>query len=32
LLLDGASSPAGAPADAAYFEDLRARVRRRAAS
>ncbi|MBP6435462.1 MAG: type II toxin-antitoxin system ParD family antitoxin [Sphingorhabdus sp.] len=32
LLLDGASSPAGAPADADYFEDLRERVRRRAAS
>lgn len=32
LMLDGASSPAGLPADAAYFEDLRERVRRRAAS
>ena len=27
LLLTGAESPAGPPADAAYFEGLRARVR-----
>ncbi|HEY2482448.1 MAG TPA: type II toxin-antitoxin system ParD family antitoxin [Caulobacteraceae bacterium] len=27
LLLDGAASPPAAPADAAYFEGLRARVR-----
>lgn len=32
LLLEGASSPAGAPADASYFEELRTRVRSRAAS
>lgn len=30
LLLEGASSPAGAPVDAGYFEDLRGRVRRAA--
>ena len=28
LLLDGAGSPADAPADGAYFEALRGRVRR----
>ncbi|MBV2149965.1 type II toxin-antitoxin system ParD family antitoxin [Sphingobium sp. AS12] len=28
LLLDGAESPPGAPADGAYFERLRARARR----
>ena len=32
LLLEGASSPAGAPVNAGYFEDLRNHVRRRAAS
>lgn len=32
LLLEGASSPAGAPVDAGYFEDLRNHARRRAAS
>lgn len=32
LLLEGASSPAGGPADAGYFEELRTRVRSRAAS
>jgi antitoxin ParD1/3/4 len=32
LLLEGASSPAGPPVDAAYFDDLRMRVRHRAAS
>jgi len=31
LLLDGAASPAAAPADAAYFERLRERVRQRKA-
>lgn len=31
LLLDGASSPATAPADARYFERLRERVRQRKA-
>ena len=30
LLLEGASSPTGAPVDAGYFEDLRGRVRRAA--
>lgn len=30
LLLDGAASPPSEPADAAYFEALRDRVRRRA--
>lgn len=30
-LLDGASSPVGVPVDAGYFEDMRERVRRRAA-
>lgn len=29
LLLDGAASPAGAEADAGYFDGLRARVRNR---
>lgn len=29
LLLDGASSPAEAPADTAYFDELRERVRTR---
>lgn len=29
LLLEGAASPAGAQADAAYFDALRARVRKR---
>lgn len=28
LILEGAASPPAAPADAAYFEELRARVRR----
>ncbi len=28
LLLEGAESPAGAPADAAYFDGLRQRARR----
>jgi antitoxin ParD1/3/4 len=28
LLLEGAESPAGAPADAAYFDSLRQRARR----
>ena len=32
LLLDGAASPSGDPVDAAYFDDLRTRVRRSAAS
>ena len=32
LLLEGASSPAGLPVDAGYFDDLRKRVRSRAAS
>lgn len=32
LLLEGASSPASAPVDSGYFEDLRTRVRHRAAS
>ncbi|WP_428334438.1 type II toxin-antitoxin system ParD family antitoxin [Novosphingobium sp.] len=31
LLLDGASSPATAPVDAAYFQELRDRVTSRAA-
>ncbi|MDB5454944.1 MAG: addiction module antitoxin [Caulobacter sp.] len=31
LLLDGASSPPTAPADGAYFDDLRARARGRQA-
>lgn len=30
LLLDGAASEAGTPADAAYFEDLRRQARRSA--
>lgn len=30
LLLDGAASPPAAPADSAYFDSLRARVRKRA--
>jgi antitoxin ParD1/3/4 len=30
LLLEGAASPAGTPADNAYFDALQARVRRRA--
>lgn len=30
LLLEGAASPAGAPAGKAYFDALQARVRRRA--
>jgi antitoxin ParD1/3/4 len=30
LLLEGATSPTGAPADKAYFDSLQARVRRRA--
>lgn len=32
LLLEGASSPAGPPVDGGYFDDLRKRVRHRAAS
>jgi antitoxin ParD1/3/4 len=32
LLLDGAASPPGPPADAAYFEALRSRARRHPAS
>ena len=32
LLLHGAASPSGDPVDAAYFDDLRTRVRRSAAS
>lgn len=28
LMLEGAASPSAAPADAAYFEDLRSRIRR----
>lgn len=32
LLLDGASSPAGVPVEAGYFENLRDRVRLRTAS
>jgi len=31
LLLEGASSPPAGPADQAYFEELRARVRRQKA-
>jgi antitoxin ParD1/3/4 len=29
LVLEGAASPPGEPADDAYFDDLRARIRRR---
>lgn len=32
LLLEGASSPAGSRVDAQYFEEMRTRVRSRAAS
>ncbi len=32
LLLEGANSPSGAPADKGYFDDLRSRVGRSASS
>lgn len=32
ILLDGANSASGAPADKGYFDDLRARVKRNASS